>query len=179
MAYSIMARMKGASPQAIMATVIVAYSLSSIVTGLIFLALGLFKLGNLVSFFPRNILIGCIGGVGFFLVVTGVEVSARLGTNLNYDLATLKKLFQADTVGLWTVPLALAILVLVLRRRLKSPFVLPAFFIVVTAIFYIIVAAAKINLDNARNGGWVFPKPPSGVPFYHFYSYFGKSSTVH
>lgn len=171
-----MARMQGESPAAIMATTITAYSLSSIVTGVIFLALGFFKLGDLVSFFPRHILIGCIGGVGFFLVITGLEVSARLGTNLNYDLPTLKKLFQGDTIALWTVPLALAILVLVLRRRLKSPFVLPVFFISVTAIFYIVVAAAKINLDGARNSGWIFPKPPSGVPFYHFYSYFGKSA---
>ncbi|KAF2804806.1 uncharacterized protein BDZ99DRAFT_396839 [Mytilinidion resinicola] len=172
MAYSIINRMKGESPQAIMATVITAYSLSSIVTGLIFLALGCFKLGNLVSFFPRNILIGCIGGVGFFLAVTGVEVSARLGTSVNYDLATLKKLFQGDTFPLWITPLALAILVLVLRRRFKSPFVLPGFFIAITAVFYIIVASARINLDNARSSGWVFAKPPSGVPFYHFYSYF-------
>ncbi len=66
MAYSIMDRMKDEPPEAIIATTIVAYCMSSILTGLIFLALGGFKLGNLVSFFPRHILIGCIGGVGFF-----------------------------------------------------------------------------------------------------------------
>jgi sulfate permease, SulP family len=177
MAYSIMGRMKGESSEAVMATVIVAYCLSSIVTGLIFLALGGFKLGNLVSFFPRHILIGCIGGVGFFLVVTGIEVSARLEGNLNYDLDTLHKLFSHDTVYLWLLPLILAIVVLVLRRLIKSPFVLPIFFIVVFATFYIIVKGIlKLDLEPVRNSGWIFEQPEAGVPFYRFYSYFSEFS---
>jgi SulP family sulfate permease len=173
MAYSIMARMEGESNEAIIATVIVSYCLSSVITGLIFLALGAFKLGNLVSFFPRHILIGCIGGVGFFLFVTGIEVSARLEGNLNYDLETLRKLFAQDTVYLWILPLVLAVLILVLRRFVKSPFVLPAFFMAVLAVFYIIVKAIlKLDLETARNGGWIFEKPEAGVPFYRFYTYF-------
>ncbi|KAF2189622.1 hypothetical protein K469DRAFT_658613 [Zopfia rhizophila CBS 207.26] len=177
MAYSIMHRMNGQSSEAVIATVIVSYCLSSILTGLIFLALGGFKLGNLVSFFPRNILIGCIGGVGFFLVVTGVEVSARLEGNLNYDLDTLHKLFSQDTWYLWVLPLVLAILILVLQRLNKSPFVLPAFFIVAFAIFYIIVKAIlRLDMETVRNSGWIFEKPEAGVPFYRFYSYFKFSS---
>ncbi|OCL03876.1 hypothetical protein AOQ84DRAFT_417879 [Glonium stellatum] len=173
MAYSIMHRMAGESPQAIMATVIVAYCLSSIVTGLIFLALGLFKLGNLVSFFPRSILTGCIGGVGFFLVVTGVEVSARIDGNLEYNYATLQKLFDRNTVMLWMLPLMLSILILLLRRFVKSPFVLPGFFLTVTAAFYIVAKGIlKRDLEDVRNAGWIFERPDSGVPFYHFYSYF-------
>jgi SulP family sulfate permease len=177
MAYSIMARMEGKPPEAIIATTIVSYCLSSILTGLIFLALGAFKLGNLVSFFPRHILIGCIGGVGFFLVVTGIEVSARLEGSLNYDLDTLNKLISSDTWYLWTLPLALAIIIMVLRRLSKSPFVLPAFFITVFATFYIIVKGIlHKDLEGVRNAGWIFELPEAGVKFYRFYSYFSKYS---
>jgi SulP family sulfate permease len=173
MAYSIMERMDGASNEAVIATVIVSYCLSSIVTGLIFLGLGCFKLGNLVSFFPRHILIGCIGGVGFFLVVTGIEVSARLEGNLNYDLPTLHKLFSDDTVYLWILPLVLAVIVSGLRRLSKSPFILPGFFIAVFGIFYIIVKGIlKLDLESVRSQGWIFEAPEAGVPFYRFYSYF-------
>jgi SulP family sulfate permease len=179
MAYSIMARMEGASQEAIIATTIVSYCLSSIVTGLIFLALGSFKLGNLVSFFPRHILIGCIGGVGFFLAVTGLEVSARLEGNLNYDLETLHKLFAKDTVALWTLPLALAIFIIVLRRLYKSPFVLPVFFVVVFGTFYLVVKGIlRLDLGDVRDAGWIFEKPESGVPFYRFYSYFSEYLTL-
>lgn len=177
MAYSIMDQMEGKPPEAIIATTIVSYCLSSILTGLIFLALGAFKLGNLVSFFPRHILIGCIGGVGFFLMVTGVEVSARLEGNLNYDLATLHKLFSSDTWYLWTLPLALAITIMVLRRLSKSPFVLPAFFISVFAIFYLVVKGIlHKDLEPVRNAGWIFEMPEAGVQFYRFYTYFSKLS---
>jgi SulP family sulfate permease len=177
MAYSIMEQMEGQPPEAIIATTIVSYCLSSILTGVIFLLLGAFKLGNLVSFFPRHILIGCIGGVGFFLVVTGIEVSARIEGNLNYDLPTLQKLFSADTWYLWCLPLFLAISIMILQRMIKSPFVLPAFFVCVFATFYIIVEGIfRMDLEVVRNAGWIFEQPEAGVKFYRFYSYFSKHS---
>ncbi|KAF1924423.1 sulfate transporter family protein [Didymella exigua CBS 183.55] len=173
MAYSIMERMEGESPEAIMATTITSYCLSSILTGLIFLALGGFKLGTLVSFFPRHILIGCIGGVGFFLCVTGIEVSARIEGNLNYDLATLQRLFSADTWYLWIIPLVLAISIMLMQRMVKSPFVLPAFFVLIFATFYVFVKGIfRVDLEDARNAGWIFEQPEAGVKFYRFYSYF-------
>lgn len=175
MAYSIMDQMEDEPPEAIIATTIVAYCLSSILTGLIFLALGGFKLGNLVSFFPRHILIGCIGGVGFFLVITGIEVSARIEGNLNYNLETLQQLLSGDTWYLWTLPLSLAIAIMVLRRMVNSPFVLPAFFISVFAIFYIMVKGIfHMDLQDVRDAGWIFEQPEAGVKFYRFYSYFSK-----
>lgn len=176
MAYSIMAKMEGKPADAVIATTIVAYCLSSVLTGLIFLALGGFKLGNLVSFFPRHILIGCIGGVGFFLIVTGIEVSARLDGNLNYDLATLQHLFSSDTWYLWVIPLALSICIIGLRRLSASPFILPGFFTLVFAVFYLIVKGIlHKDLEAVRNAGWIFEQPEAGVKFYRFYSYFSKN----
>lgn len=179
MAYSIMANMEGEPADAIIATTITAYCMSSVMTGAVFFALGMFKLGNLVSFFPRNILIGCIGGVGVFLFLTGIEVSAGLDSNLNYNLETLRKLFSADTWYLWALPLFLAISLMELRRTVKgnwNNFVLPLFFIAVFALFYIIVKGAfHMDLEDVRNAGWIFERPETGVEFYRFYSYFSKS----
>jgi sulfate permease, SulP family len=39
--------------------------------GLTFSLLGALRLGALLGFFPRHILVGCIGGVGAFLIETG------------------------------------------------------------------------------------------------------------
>ncbi|KAH8695790.1 sulfate transporter family protein-like protein [Phaeosphaeriaceae sp. PMI808] len=173
MAYSILDQMEGKPAESIIATTIVSYCLSSILTGFIFLALGAFELGNLVSFFPRHILIGCIGGVGFFLLVTGIEVSARLEGNLNYDLETLHKLLSADTWYLWIIPLVLAISIMLLQRMVKSPFVLPAFFVLIFATFYTIVKGIfRMDLHVVRDAGWIFEQPEAGVQFYRFYSYF-------
>jgi SulP family sulfate permease len=73
MAFTIMAEVGEDDPNAVIATTILAYSLSSILTGAVFYIVGKCKLGSLIGFFPRHILIGCIGGVGWFLVATGLE----------------------------------------------------------------------------------------------------------
>ena len=50
-------------PDAVIATTLAAFSFSAILTGTTFFILGHFRLGSLIGFFPRHILVGCIGGV--------------------------------------------------------------------------------------------------------------------
>lgn len=45
-------------PKEIIATTLVAFAFSSILTGLTFFLLGALKLGVIVGFFPRHILVG-------------------------------------------------------------------------------------------------------------------------
>jgi SulP family sulfate permease len=173
MTYMIMARMGTSNPDALRATVITSYAMSSILTGLVFLGLGAAKLGTLVNFFPHSILTGCIGGVGIFLFVTGIEVSARLDGNLEFTSAVLHKLFQADTIVLWLPPLFLAILLLTVKHYYDRPWLVPAYYIAITAIFYIVVAAIPdLGMETLRRKGWVFDAPQAGLPFYNFYSHY-------
>ncbi|KAG2166670.1 hypothetical protein VTO58DRAFT_103566 [Aureobasidium pullulans] len=173
MTYMIMSRMGTGNPDALRATVITSYAMSSILTGLVFLGLGAAKLGTLVNFFPHSILTGCIGGVGIFLFVTGIEVSARLDGNLEFTGAVLHKLFQADTIVLWLPPLFLAILLLTVKHYYDRPWLVPAYYIAITAIFYIVVAAVpNLGMETLRHKGWVFDAPQAGLPFYNFYSHY-------
>ncbi|KAI4259756.1 MAG: hypothetical protein L6R42_004410 [Xanthoria sp. 1 TBL-2021] len=171
MAFIILAKVGDDKPDAVLATTILSFSISAIMTGVVFFMMGFCKLGALIGFFPRHILIGCIGGVGYFLVATGVEVSARLDGNLEYDLATLKKLLRADTIALWTLPLFLAICLILIKRQVKYSFVDAAYFLSIIGIFYFFVGAIdKLELPDLRSKGWVFKAPDAGVPFYHFYT---------
>src|SRR5271154_2861012 len=108
MAFTILNKGGAENQKSVLATTILSFSISSILTGVVFFLMGPCGLGSLMGFFPRHILIGCIGGVGWFLVATGLEVSARLKGNLDYNLSTFQKLFQPDTVVLWLTPLTLA-----------------------------------------------------------------------
>lgn len=176
MAFAIMNRIGKDNPQSVIATTILAFSASSVLTGLVFFLMGVFGLGSLIGFFPRHILIGCIGGVGYFLLQTGVEVSARLPGSLEYKLETLEKLFHADTVALWIVPLALAIGLLVLKRFIRSNFLVGAYFIAVAVMFYIVVVCAGVSMDTLHQKGWAFDAPSSNNPWYHFYSLYDFSA---
>ncbi|RMZ88819.1 hypothetical protein DV736_g3948, partial [Chaetothyriales sp. CBS 134916] len=170
MAFTILDKVGEDKPQVVLATTILSYAISSVLTGAVFFLMGALKLGSLIGFFPRHILIGCIGGVGWFLVATGFEVSARLSGNLNYDLPTLKQLFRADTVALWLVPLALALSLLGIQRFVKSNYLVGAYFIAIAVVFYIFKFALHIPMETLHDRGWVFDSPPAGNPWYHFYT---------
>ena len=170
MAFTILAKVGEDNPKSVLATTILSFALSSILTGAVFFLMGTCGLGSLIGFFPRHILIGCIGGVGWFLVATGVEVSARLPGNLEYNIPTLKQLFRSDTVLLWTIPLTLAIVLMVTQRYVKSNFLVGGYFITVAAIFYFFKFALDIQMDTLHNGGWIFDSPPAGNPWYHFWT---------
>ncbi|KAL8693015.1 MAG: hypothetical protein Q9218_002072 [Villophora microphyllina] len=179
MAFQILAKVGDANPKAVVATTILSFSISSIATGGVFFLMGKCKLGALIGFFPRHILIGCIGGVGWFLVATGLEVSARLDGNLEYNIATLHKLLQADTVALWMLPLVLSVLLFLIKHWVKHPLTDATFFLSIIGIFYFFVGAIdQLQLPDLRNRGWVFQAPDAGIPFYHFYSLYGKSSLL-
>lgn len=173
MTYLIMANMGTDNQDALRATVITSYAMSSIITGLVFFILGTANLGTLVNFFPHSILTGCIGGVGIFLFVTGIEVSARLDGNFGFTNEVFLKLFATDTLPLWIPPLVLAILLLTIKHYYDRPWLVPAYYITITALFYIITTAVpSISMENLRDAGWVFEAPAAGVPFYNFYSHY-------
>ncbi|KAG8742408.1 hypothetical protein FRC10_001542 [Ceratobasidium sp. 414] len=165
-------------PDVVVATTMVAFCLSSILTGFTFLLLGVFRLGVIIGFFPRHILVGCIGGVGVFLIETGFEVSAGINDEegFQYNLATFRKYFMdAHNLSLWVPALALAILLRVITHRVHHQLVFPAYFIAIGIAFYIVVAVIGVDVDTLRNAGWVFDVGGSSEPWYHFYTKFGKS----
>jgi SulP family sulfate permease len=178
MAFTIMNRVGKENPQSVIATTILAFSVSSVLTGLVFFLMGVCGLGSLIGFFPRHILIGCIGGVGYFLLQTGVEVSARLPGTLEYNTGTLQKLFQLDTFPLWMIPLSLAVALLILKRFIRSNFLVGAYFIGVGVMFYVVILSARVSMDTLHQKGWVFDAPSSNNPWYHFYTLYGKPPTL-
>lgn len=175
MAFMILNKVGAENSKSVIATTILSYSISSILTGSVFFLMGACKLGSLIGFFPRHILIGCIGGVGWFLVATGVEVSARLPGNLEYDLTTLRQLLRLDTLFLWTIPLFFAIALIVLKRFIKSNSLVGLYFLFVGVFFYVVTFISGIPLEALRESGWVFETVPASNPWYHFYTLYGKS----
>ncbi|KAF3056614.1 hypothetical protein GL218_06702 [Daldinia childiae] len=165
-------------PDAVIATTITSFAISSMLTGLVFYLMGRFKLGYIVGFIPRHILIGCIGGVGWFLIATGFEVSARL-EEFRYDLDTGRKLIQLDTLPLWLIPLALAILLFGLQRKITSKYFLPIYILSVPVFFYFFVFTIdSINPESLRQAGWIFEAPEAGQPWWYFWTLY-KFHLVH
>ncbi|KAI2635297.1 sulfate transporter family protein [Xylaria nigripes] len=165
-------------PDAVIATTITSFAISSMLTGVVFYLMGRFQLGYIIGFIPRHILIGCIGGVGWFLIATGLEVSARL-SNFNYDLDTARRLIKLDTLPLWIIPLALAVFLLGVQRKITSRYLLPSFILCIPLIFYIVILSWKgPNLQPLREQGWIFQAPEGGQPWWYFWTLY-KFNLVH
>jgi SulP family sulfate permease len=176
MAFTIIDEIGEANEGAIISTTITSYALSSILTGAVFFLMGSCHFGYIVGFIPRHILIGCIGGVGWFLVATGFEVTARLDGNLNYDRNTLHKMLRLDTLPLWLIPLALAIILYYSSKKITSKYYLPTFILVIPAIFYFFVLALDaLDPKDLRQEGWIFNGPDAGEPWWYFYTLYSMS----
>lgn len=170
-----MAKVGEDNPQSVIATTITAYALSSVLTGLVFFLMGKFHFGYIVGFIPRHILIGCIGGVGWFLIATGFEVTARLDGNLNYDGATLWKMLDPDTLPLWSIPLILGIVLSWSQHKINSKYYLPMYILTIPVIFYFFVLSLnELNLNDLRKKGWIFEGPEAGEPWWYFYTLYSE-----
>ncbi|OZJ06811.1 hypothetical protein BZG36_00004 [Bifiguratus adelaidae] len=158
----------------VISTTVVAFSLSSIMTGIAFWILGAFKLGSLLEFFPRHILVGCIGGVGWFLIATAIEVSSSLPHPIAYSMEDFRYLFtNQHHFALWITPLAAACLLRILNTHIKSPLFVPFFFCFIPFAFYAVaIGVFGIGIDNLRKDGWVFSLPGVELPFWHYFTYF-------
>jgi SulP family sulfate permease len=167
-------QMSGAEDRAILATIMVSYASSTIITGMVFLLIGYFKLGNVVQFFPRHILIGCIGGIGFFLLLTGVEITAKIAPVVS--LQYFVDLVQPQALKLWLSSFAVAMLLKVLQEFIENPMLVPVFYATIPILFYIIVFSIGIPLEELRAQGWLFQfQSATDAPFYIFWTYFDFS----
>lgn len=157
----------------IITTTIFCYAISAVVTGLIFYILGKLKMGKIVGFFPRHILIGCIGGVGYFLVVTGLEVTTRVA-KIEYSWSFVLHMFtDVDILFKWLTPLLLTVLLVLTQRYFQNSLVLPTFYIATLIAFHFIVAIVpSISLNKLREIGWIFPVGASKENWYDYYKLF-------
>lgn len=163
--------------ETLVATTMFAFAMSTVLTGLAFATLGYFKLGRLSEFFPRHILVGTIGGVGAFLLVTGLQVSTRTEESDGFSLEMLRRFFSASVLPLWTIPLALAVILRVITSRYSHPLIFPVYFLSIPAIFYAITLAAGVSVETLRDQGWVFEAKSANNKWYEFWTLYDLRKT--
>ncbi|CAL9737529.1 hypothetical protein MOSE0_M02234 [Monosporozyma servazzii] len=173
MALAIMNSLGEDKPDEVITTTIFCYVVSAMITGLTFLLLGKLKLGKIVGFFPRHILIGCIGGVGYFLLITGIEVCTRV-SKFEYSIPFLTHLLTDNaTLWKWLLPFILTVILVLTQNNLQNSLVLPSFYILTLLLFHFIVALIpSLSLDKLRNSGWIFPVAAADSQWYDHYKYF-------
>ena len=148
--------------KATFATVFMTFAICSILVGIVFLLLGVFKLGNVVHFFPRHVIVGCIGGIGIFLFRTGIEVSTGKAWEWTYDAFIL---FSSHSIApFWIVSSIFEIILLIILKITKWTIFSPFYFMSIPPIFYLCLWVARFPLEQMHKDGWFFEVSPS-APF--------------
>lgn len=116
-----------------------------------------------------------VGGVGYFLIQTALEVTTQL--SFSYSLEFLRDLIRPHIFMLWGSSLAMALLLRMLEHRIAHRMFLAFFFMAMPLILYVMAVLFWWSLwpaEQMRQAGWLFPLPPKDKPFYDFYSYYGN-----
>ena len=143
-----------------LSTVFFLFGFSSVIVGITFYLLGKWELGKIVYFFPNHVLVGCIGGIGVFIIITAIEVTNDVTFQWNmegvHDIV--------DHMNLLSVVLGFEFTLRVLmwwtqdeEGRPKYPMLSPVYYCLITPLFYLGLWILGVSMDQATEMGYFFP----------------------
>lgn len=151
MAAGIMQTIISSTPQEKFITVVAASVLTTVLTGLVYVLLGQFKLGSLVRFLPYPVIGGFLAGTGWLLVTGGIGVMADAA----FSLGDLGILFQPDLLLRWAPGLILAFITLLILNRYNHFLILPGMLIGSAILFYSIAFITRTPFSTLGAQGWL------------------------
>lgn len=113
--------------------VLIAITISTLLTGLMLACFGLFRLGVWLRFVPYPVIGGFLAASGWLLMTGGIEVMTGLQLGLSLD--SLTALFGPGAWPQFAVGVGFAAVVFLVRQKIESVLVLPvAFFVAALAL---------------------------------------------
>jgi len=156
-AVSVAASLEELGETVVFSNILIALIGATLLTGLFFLVVGRFRLGNLVRFVPFPVVAGFLAATGWLILKGGIEISGdshMLVVELGYFL---------DHANLDQVALALAfgaLAYLVVSRFERILWVLPAIIVAGIVGFYAVTALMGTSVDYLRDHHWLIGPLP-------------------
>ena len=136
------------SPQRAFLTVVAATLVVTLLTGITFLLLGTFRLGNLVRYVPYPVVGGFLAGTGWLLLKGGIGVAAD-------TQVTVGNLRPPAVLAHWVPAVVFGVVLLVLTRVVKRSLVIPVVIGAGLALFAIGMLVTGSSTDAALGGHWM------------------------
>ncbi len=140
-----------ARDDALLVTTIAALAIGAIATGLCFLAIGHFRLANMMQFIPYPVAGGFLAGTGAILCLAGLSMM-----RVPLDWQSLPRLFEPLAMWSWVPGVAFGVGLLVATKRSNHILLLPASFVLATVLYHLGLAVFDISWDEARSAGLLF-----------------------
>lgn len=143
-ATAIAVRLGAGDPGALLATVIMLVVIAAALVGVAFLLLGALRLGSLGRFIPFPVLGGFLAATGYLILIVGVQMASG---------PSAPALFSAEWTWRCGPVLALALILLVVSRRDRSGLGVPLVLAAGSALFYLALPLAGLDLKTAGEMG--------------------------
>jgi len=137
-----------------LATLLVTISLTTILTGLLFLALGTFRLGTLVRYIPYPVMGGFLAGTGWLLVQGSIGVM----TDTPLTLMNIPVLLQPGQLLLWLPGVVFALVLFFGMKRFDHFLTMPAMVSGAIALFYLTFLLTGTSIQEATAQGLLLGK---------------------
>jgi SulP family sulfate permease len=164
MCAGVAATLKGQSPEAIYSTAMGAIMLGSLLTGVLFLILGWFKLSGFARYVPYPVVGGFLAGTGYLLLKGSFSVMV----NVPQQIANLPMFFAPSVLWNWLPGILFGLVLLLVLRRFSHFLILPGAVILALISFYIFLLISGISMEQAGANGWLLGPFPAGGLFHFF-----------
>ena len=145
------------SAESILPTTLVVLSIYTALLGAMLILLGKMKLASVVQYLPLPVIGGYLAYIGFFCGQAGLAMMAGVEISTPSDWSKLLNLEKATLI----IPgIILGTMQYVLLRSVKSAFTLPICMAVVLVVFYASLSGLGMNLQQARDSGWIAAMAP-------------------
>jgi SulP family sulfate permease len=161
-AISIAASLEELGESVVFANILVALIGATLLTGLFFLVVGRFRLGNLVRFVPFPVVAGFLAATGWLILKGGLEVSG------DSHLQVVELGYWLDHAHLEQAVLALAfgaIAYLLVSRFERALWVLPAIIVIGIVGFFAVTAMLGTSIEYLEEHYWLIGPLPD-APFW-------------
>lgn len=115
---------------------------------------------RIVYFFPSHVLVGCIGGIGAFIVVTSLEVTTNTTfsfTATGIDECVVKNMHLLAPVIGFEVVLRLLMRMTEKDGKPQYPLLGPIYYCCITPVFYAMLHGLGVAVGTAEEAGYFFP----------------------
>lgn len=142
---------EAATSEEIFITIVCWLALTSLLTGAFLLALGQFKIGQLIRFIPYPVIGGCLAGAGWLLFSSSIDVMS----DVPLSWVDIPALFQPDVLFRWLSGLIFAVVLLVISRRYSHWLIIPVSIVAAIGLFYILLLLTNTSIPEAIASGWL------------------------
>ena len=136
------------------ATVVMMIIISTLMTGALFLVLGIFKLGSFVRFLPYPVMGGFLAGTGWLLAKGGIGVMVSAPFGMEW--------LASSSLIHWLPGMFLGIFIYGVTRKINKSLAIPGILIFATILFYLVTITMKITVVQLQSDGWLLGNFPSG-----------------